>query len=446
MLNQERKITNGIRIAAILFSMIFSLVFWQEQSITVFAQGTAKVTAESGKIREKATTDSTVLASVKKDDTLEVTASTTDSNGYTWYKVFVDKNSQGYIRGDLVSAEGKIPAEKTADSTVAAASTSTGNTSDSSGGNVTTVGSGGNVTTVGGGSSTTTTTSPQEPVAVNTAQTPISPSQVVRAKTTETVRVRKGAGTSYEVAGNAAAAVEVSVAGEAVDGEGKLWYQISYNQGNQTINGFIREDFLEVLETAAPEIEEETTVIEEEPETTVVNEDFYLKYMENEAGEWDWFLFDQVQGTSQSLTQLLAAVDQIEANAQTESNQNSTMKIIIIVMAVVLVLLVVAVTVLLFKLRDSYEDYEDYEDEEEEEEDDEIDEIDEGEEEDELPARGLKARMGLKREKPVINENREKTSSEWKEKPTASSEETKTWQSKDFLELDDDMEFEFLDL
>lgn len=439
--------TNTLRVAAILFSLVFSFVLWQEQSIEAFAQGTAEVTANSGKIREKASTDSTVLASVKKGDSLDVTASTTDSAGYTWYKVFVNGQSQGYIRGDLVSVEGTIPAEAAGSSTTGSSAAS-GSTASGGGGNVTTVGSGGNVTTVGSGQSTTTAAGNTDSGDTATAMS-VSPSQVVRAKVTEQVRVRKGPGTKdYDVVGSANAATEVTVSGEAVDGEGKTWYQVSFSQSGSTVNGFIREDFLEILETAAPETEEVASAEEPVEEEAPVNEDFYLKYVQNEAGEWDWYLFDQVQGTSQSLTQLLSAVAQIEESAEAEKGQASTMKIIIIVMAVVLVLLVVAVTVLLFKLHDSYEEYD--EDEEEDEEEAEEDE----EEEEPVSPRSLKSRFGRRAQRVVEEEDEDEEEEEVRESRTSgrqgkkknTPEEKGTWQSKDFLELDDDMEFEFLDL
>ena len=77
---------------------------------------------------------------------------------------------------------------------------------------------------------------------------------------------------------------DIRIFGEAVDTEGKLWYQISFD----SVNGFIRSDFLEVTQTAE-EVEEETveeTVVEtveetvEEPvvEEPVQNQDYEVIY------------------------------------------------------------------------------------------------------------------------------------------------------------------------
>jgi len=102
-----------------------------------------------------------------------------------------------------------------------------------------------------------------------------------------------------------------------------------------------------------------------------------------------------------------------------------------------------------FKLRDAYE-YE-YEDDEEDEED----EDDEGEEDDDEDEEEFTARRPLFKkasqapvERPVVKTEQE-TETVKSSKPVQKAEaETKdtSWQSKNFLDIDDDMEFEFLDL
>ena len=447
---KEKRVTDSLRVVAVLFSLALAFAFWQEQSLTAFAQGTAKVKVEGGLIRETADKSSTALGSVKRDDVLDVVASTTDTDGYTWYRVFVNRNSQGYIRSDLVTVEGTVSAEKPGNSNLVASA---------GGGNTTTVGSGGNRTTVG--SNNSTPAAEGDGTDSNTQSTTtagVMESSVVSARVTEKVRVRSGPGTGYDVAGSAEDNTEVTVSGEAVDGEdaNRRWYQVSFTAEGKTINGFIRSDYLEVVQTAPQEPAVEEPAQEEPPvEETPVNDDYYLKYMENENGEWDWYLFDNIQGTSVSLTQLLSAVAQNQETEETENKQLSNMKIIVIVMAVVLVLLLVAVTVLFFKLHESYDDYDDEDDEEEEEDD-----------EDDTPIRALGSRARRKEVRRSVfsrrkEEDEEEEDEDEEEDPPVrartkvpaktankkdSSEENKSWQSKDFLELDDDMEFEFLDL
>ena len=415
----------------------FGVFVWCSDSVVTLAAGTAKVVASSGKIRESADTGSDTLASVKKGDTLDVIASKTDGDGYTWYKVYVNGEKTGYIRSDLVTVDGTISPEKTTESS------NTTTTTSESGGNKTVVGS--NNSTETEKKEETKTETKTEVAVVNVSET-----DVATAKATADVRVRKGAGTNFDVAGQAKNGTEVTVSGIATDSDGKNWYQVSFNEGNKTINGFIREDFLEVLTRVEAPVVEESVV--EEPvveEPVVENQDYYLKYMQNDAGEMDWYLFDNVQGTSQSLTQILNVVEQVKEKGLEESEQVSTMRLIVIALAVVVVILIVVVTILIFKLRDAYEyEYEEDDDEDEEEEDD------EDEEEEEQASR--KPRFGFLKKKEVVDEEDDKEDEEEEEetlkeiqpvKPAKTTKtENKAWQSKDFLELDDDMEFEFLDL
>lgn len=419
-----KKTRKNQMLRGLLLTLVFTFgVFvWCSDSVVSLAAGTAKVIAASGKIRESADTKSETLASVKKDDKLDVIASKTDSNGYTWYKVYINANETGYIRGDLVTVEGSISQEK----------------NDNSSGSE-------NKTTAGSSNKTETKT--------EVAVVSVSETDVLTAKATADVRVRKGAGTKFDVAGQAKSGTEVTVSGIAVDTEGKNWYQVSFNEGNKTINGFIREDFLEVLSRVEAPIDE--PAIEEEPivEVPVVeNQDYYLKYMQNDAGEMDWYLFDNIQGTSQSLTQILKVIEQVRNKELGELEELSNMRLIVIALSVVSGILVIVVTVLIFKLRDasSYE-YEDDDEDDGFEDDAEEDEDADDDEEEEVVERKPLFKFGKKKEVvEEVDEEEEEEETLQEIQPVKPSKpakpESKAWQSKDFLELDDDMEFEFLDL
>ena len=110
----------GLGIVSKLFLLaavlVLQVVILGQTTITANAQGTAKVTADSGKIRKTPDTSADVLGSVKQNDKLSVIAQTTASDGYTWYKVFVDDSTKGYIRADLVGeVEGSIDTESASD-------------------------------------------------------------------------------------------------------------------------------------------------------------------------------------------------------------------------------------------------------------------------------------------------------------------------------------------
>lgn len=376
---------------AVLFCLVLILV--QQTSLSAYAMGKAKVVADSGKIRAGAGTDSEAKASVVKGDELDIIAQTKDSNGYTWYKVYVNGTDTGYIRADLLSeATGSIPTEE--------------------------------ADTQSNDDATTENTAQQTEYVQVTASTAAA-GKVVG----DTVNVRENPSTKAAIAGKATGGTEVTISGETTDSAGKMWYQVSY--GNVT--GFIRFDFLEITQMAEPEVEETVEEVEEVVEEVQepVNQDYELVYEANAEGVEEWFLYDYNRGTKQSLENLLTVVRQSQEDEKGAVSQLKTFKIITIVLAAVILALVVVVTILIFKLRDSYEYvYEDDDDEEDEE--------------DEVVRRSaFKETAPVKKSSTTVQPERQAV------KPSSGKTTEKkdtSWQSKNFLDVDDDMEFEFLDL
>ncbi len=414
----EKRFTLWGKLCLLAVLFVVEAILLQQTSLTVNAQGKTTVTASSGKIRESASTSSDVMASVAKNDKLDVLAQTTDADGYTWYKVYVNGSDTGYIRADLVG-------EVTGSVSTESASSSSNNTDSSN---------------------------DDAPVVQQTEFVQVTATDVAAGKVTgESVNVRENPSTNAAVAGKATGGTEVSITGQATDGSGKVWYQISYGD----VTGFIRSDFLEITQTVEPEVEEPVEEVEEPvvEETTPVNKDYELVYEANAEGVEEWFLYDYTRGTKQSLVDLLAVVRQSQEDEQGAVSQLKTFKILAIVMAAFILALVIVVTVLIFKLRDSYEyEYEDDgedddedEDDEEDDEDDDEDEDDEDDEEEEFVRKPVfrKTAKGSTQSNRTASEARQPA----KTAPKAEPEKKDTsWQSKNFLDIDDDMEFEFLDL
>ena len=380
---------------------------------------TADVQAAQGRIRESADKTSKTLASVVKGDKLDVLAETKDGEGYTWYKVRINSQENGYIRADLVNVSGTIPTEA-----ASAANTAEGQTSDAQGAD--------------------SAQSQETAVEATVAET-----DVVGVKTVSQSKIRKGPGTNYDTAGGIKPGITIPVYGIAVGDDGKNWYRISYSENNTTIEGFIREDLVEITERKEAALQEtEEVPVGEEASPDAQNQDYYLKYIANASGEMDWYLFDNTKGTSMSLTQILNVIDQVKNKELKDGEDLATMKMVVIVLAVIVIILIVALTIMIFKLRDSYV-YEEYEDEEEDQEE---------EEEEELSSRPARrtflSKAGSRETLADPEEAYEKETSKQaavkktQEVPPAKTPQTenRAWQSKDFLELDDDMEFEFLDL
>ena len=428
----------GFEIVSKLFLLaavlVLQMVILGQTTITANAQGTAKVTADSGKIRKTPDTSADVLGSVKENDKLTVIAQTTASDGYTWYKVFVDDSTKGYIRADLVGdVEGSIETESAEDAAA--------NGNDS------------NASSEATGDNTQEEADEPQQQAVEFVQ--VNASAVSKAKVTaESVNVRSNPSTSSSVAGKAKEGTEVNVFGEATDGDGKVWYQVKYTANDTAVEGFIRSDFLEVTEQVQEEPAEEAPVEEapaEEVEEPSVPKEYEAVYEAGPDGVETWFLYDYNRGTKQSISDLLSVVRQTQEDEGSAVSKLKTYKILMIVMVAIILALIVGVTLLVFKLKDVYEygyaadDDDDEDDDEEDDEDDEEDE-DDDEEDDEMYTR-TPVRRTVRASQPARAAKAPvRTTSQTRTSAPESKKDSSSWQSKNFLDIDDDMEFEFLDI
>ena len=408
------KAVKGLLAATIVTASIYIGAFGS------MAAGTCKVSADAAKIRQTASTSAEVVGSTVKGSKLDVLSSTKDGSGYTWYKVYVDGNTTGYIRADLVTdVDGDIKTESSSSSS----------------------------------SETTETKKTEETTQTETVTevvtTTVEACEFTSGTTTDSVSVREGASTKSNKKATAPAGQALSITGQANGSDGKVWYQISYGD----VNGFIRSDYVntstETEDTGEAEADTET----EEPEETEMeadlpvsapNSDYELKYEPNNEGVDTWYLYDHIKGTRQSIDNINAVMQQSQAAESSDAGDASKYKKIVIIMGIVILFLVIAVSILLFKLRDSYEDWEDDEDDEAYE--------------DEVPQRPV--RKATPASAPVVEDEPndddikivtkkgkpKKASAITKPSKALQDDRKEAWQSKNFLDIDDDMEFEFLDI
>ena len=96
-----------------MFALVLVLgagLFAENLAFVSHEESAAKVTASSAKIRKSADSSSEVIGSAAKDKTISIKSQTKGADGYTWYEVYVDANTLGYIRSDLVSiTDGSTP-------------------------------------------------------------------------------------------------------------------------------------------------------------------------------------------------------------------------------------------------------------------------------------------------------------------------------------------------
>jgi uncharacterized protein YgiM (DUF1202 family) len=406
-----------------------------------------KVTADTAKIRAEASTGSEVVGSTAQGKVIELLGAVKDSSGMTWYKVSVAGGGYGYIRSDLVSTNDTVP-------------------------------------TIESSSNQTTTQSTQTSEPEATVPTSIGEQQAT-IKSETNARIRSGASTQHSVVTSLPNGTNITLIGEANDSAGNKWYQLKCNYNGRDVEGYVRSDLITIggaAEEAPAETEEtpaegEQTEGMETPEENVQapveetpaepveeHNDYEIVYTQNNEGAYEYYLYDNINGTRQKLAEILAVVDNaVESNnaLQEKVNQN---KLIIIILAVIIAILFIALTIVLLKLRECY--YEEYDEEEEEEEFEEEPEpapvrkkarrqVEEEEETEEVPVK--KKRVRVQEEEEVktrkspaegqrVKVKREEDAELYAAEKKAPAKKAPARKAQNFLVDDDEFEFEFLNM
>ncbi|MCM1145959.1 MAG: SH3 domain-containing protein [Blautia sp.] len=419
-----KKSWNGKAVRGILSAMC-AICLWVGCKDICFADTTGKVTAASAKIRKSADVGSEVIGSSEAGKTITITGKTSDASGATWYEVYVDANTKGYIRSDLVSVDessGTI-------ATITPASTNT--------------------------DAATQTAVPA--VSAEGAEVPAETAMDAQYASVKVAaaKVRSGASTTKGVVDSLPQNTQVVVSGQTNGSDGQVWYYITFTgTGNVEKTGYVRNDLITLGEMVPQEEPSEEPIQEPETEepldTPVAKEDYQLIYEMNPAGEYEWYLYDNTgeQRTKQKLAEVLTAAHAQSLNMETDAKTVSKQRIVIVVLIAVITILAVVMTIMLFKLRDAY--YEAYEDEDEDEEEEEK-EKEKSRRREEIQPR--KKNVAREEKQPSIRRKvtepergmsiKEVTYEEEEKVPVKSAPKRK---AKNFLLDDDEFEFEFLNM
>lgn len=394
------------------------------------AEGT--VTVETAKIREKADITSNVIGSSTQGKKVTIKDQVTDASGTIWYRVYVDADTLGYIRSDLVSTEGEISAAPTEDTAGEQSSTDASDTA-----------------------------------AAGDAETPAETAMDAQyaSVSVQAAKVRSGPSTNDGIVETLAEGTQVVVSGKSAGSDGKDWYYVTFTGADGAEKtGFVRNDLV-TLGDMLPVEEEPVEEPAAEPEPVQnLNNDFELRY-EQDGDEYVWYLYDNRDsqvGSKQKLEPLLEAAEQAMADT-TPADTDTVVKqrIVIVVLMVVAVILGIAVIIMIFKLRDVYyEDYEDDEDEQEEEEPEEEEEVkpvrrkarpETAPEEAEETAKKAPRRKAVREEAPVKQKAERKPvmpEITYQEEPDVKVpvKTAPKRKARNFLIDDDDFEFEFLNM
>lgn len=429
---RKRFLLGGLSVVGVL------ALVWRYSSVSL-ADSTGTVIVESAKIREEADVTSSVIGSSAQGTTVTIKDEATDDSGTVWYQVYVDGDTLGYIRSDLVEkADGDsadtTQTEDTADSQTTSASETSG-TEDTG--------------AATGGAEVQPDTAMDPQYAVISVQA---------------AKIRTAPSTSNGVVATLAEGEQVVVSGKSDGSDGKEWYYVTFtgSDGSEK-TGFVRYDLVSLGDLLPVEEETEEEPVEEQ-ETEEVNHDFELKY-EQDGDGYAWYLYDNRDSESasrQKLEQLLEAAEQAMADT-TPADTDTVVKqrIVIVVLVVLAVALAIAVIIMAFKLRDAY--YEDYEDEEEEAEEPEEEPIKpaavrkragaaerEAEEPAEKAERATRRKAGreeaLTRQRPQEKTVMQEVTYEEEPDVKVPVKTAPKRKAKNFLIDDDDFEFEFLNM
>ena len=406
------------------------LLAWCNPMVSL-AEATGTVLPNSVNIRKQPDQESDVIGSTTVGKEISIRGKV-DVSGVTWYQVYVDANTMGYVRADMIEkkGDGDIPTVSVAAESQQTQS-SEGAEADAQEPATSGTGSGAQVEA-------------QEAMDLQYASTKVQ------------AKVRPDPSTSNNPVDSLTPGTQVVVSGKSEGSDSKTWYFVNFTGSNGSEKtGYIRSDLLELGEML-PAPEEPEAEPEEEPEepASAPRNDYELKIETSSDGEEAWYIYDNVTGQKQKLVPLLESSYSQTLDDTDDTKSIVKQRIVIVVLAVLLAIFAIVTVIMAFKLRDAY--YEDYEDDEDEKDDDERPaakraaerEKESGRrasaEEERRPRRREEAGAGADRQERRRRE-REVT---YREEPDAEEavKPARTRKAKNFLLDDDEFEFEFLNM
>lgn len=318
------RVRQGIWKGVLTLMLVMLIGLFGEGFATVsHAQSQGRVTASSVNIRKEPSTSSEVVGSTERDKIIDITNQVQGSDGKMWYQTFVNSETLGYIRSDMVEIiDGTTPPTVTP------------------------------VEPTPGGTAAPSTTTPSGNVE---ALNPVS----ATVKGGNSVRIRSGASTSSDIVARVSNGLVLTVKGRSSDSSGKVWYQVSFSDNGSEVEGFIREDFVTVSGELTPYVEPpvvEEPPVEDEPDPVEPEPVDNTKDMDTMLIDGEWYLLDYGQNEQYKIQDLFDSSD-INANAYKDEHKKAeTEKVIIIILIFLLVAAVSGIAMLVFKIKDMSDD------------------------------------------------------------------------------------------
>ena len=312
----RKKAVRMVKLAVGLFAGLLLAMALSMESLA--AEGVVK--ASSANIRSEADSQSTILASVLSGDKLTIKDQTTGTDGNIWYRVFIDGNTLGYIRSDLLSTTENVPASTT--QTPPASSPA--------------------VTDPNAGI--------DESVTVNTDG--VSNVQPVSGSVTkDQVRVRADSTTGGGIVTTIKKDVVFTVNGTKQNADGEIWYLVNYVVNGIDVTGYIRSDFVTLNGELLP-VEETPVDTEEVEEEQIPEEEEVPKDYETWQEDDVWYLVDHITDTKYQISKLITTAEQNATDLINAQNKISKQKGIIVVLAILFVIMALGITLLIYKFKE----------------------------------------------------------------------------------------------
>lgn len=295
---------------AVLTMFTAAFMFFAVSMECFAAEGT--VTAGSAKIRASASTSSDHVSSAKSGEKFTIIGQENGTDGKVWYKINYNGDKVGYIRSDLMSVSGDVPAEEPAT---------------------------------------------YNPTVAVTELTPVS------AKVTgSSVRVRPDAAASGGVVTSVVRDTVLTIDGMATGSDGKTWYRVNCTVSGEAVLGFVREDFVSVQGELTPstgEVTPQTPVEPEVPQDTTPSAPVatqepkvYETIYENDK----WYLLNNDKNEKYIIEDVFSAVNRNHELATKYEKTAGTQKVFLWILSILLVLCVAAIGLLVWKLKDMMDD------------------------------------------------------------------------------------------
>lgn len=305
--------------SALLLALTLGLCV-EQFTLLSHAQSQGKVTASSANIRKEPNSSSKALGSAFKDSVVTINHQTTGEDGKIWYQIFVDADTLGYIRSDLVQVtDGTTPPTKVNE---------------------------------------TTTTATPEPSTPETPAT-VEPVNPISASVTgsQKVRVRSNASTTSQIVTAVEKGMAITVTGKANGTDGKVWYQVNFINNGTEVKGFIRSDYVELSGELTPPVADDPVVLPpaDEPllpsdNPVVVSKDYETSY-DNEK----WYLINNVEGVKYAIDDMFNVANQnqqLYADWEKEHKKVKGQKTTIILLVILLIAMGGAIAFLVYKIKD----------------------------------------------------------------------------------------------